>query len=205
MARRRWNHESAADILRASGAEPREPYSGYGKPWKCECLSCHQIVTPRFSNVLKGHSPCRPCWYRKNGLRQRRTHESAERLMVENDLRPLEPYPGALKPWKCRCMRCGEVAEPRFNAIQQGQGGCQRRAQEAGHMRAGLRKPKPYPSCGRHAYSHWSPSVMATHRGVADALTAARNGHRHSITSNRVIAAALSVLNALFTPRKRMP
>lgn len=98
---RRWDHEAAAEIMRSAGVEPLAPYPGYDQPWKCECHSCHRIVTPQFSNVKKSHNPCKWCSYKDNAIRQRRAHETAERLMVENGLQPLEPYQTALKPWKC--------------------------------------------------------------------------------------------------------
>ncbi len=39
-------------------------------------------------------------------------------------LEPLAPYPGATKPWRCRCINCGEEVHPRYNNVASGQGGC---------------------------------------------------------------------------------
>jgi len=172
--------------MRTAGVEPLEPYPGYGEPWKCRCRSCRRTVTPRFSNVLNSHNPCKWCSYRENALRQRRPHESAERVMVENGLQPLEPYPGALKPWKCRCMRCGAVVTPRFGAVQQGQGGCLKCAQEAraqacrtpeaeaaAIMRgAGLQPLEPY----RNVNTPWRSRCLVCGREAAPTLHNIKSG-----------------------------
>jgi recombinational DNA repair protein (RecF pathway) len=107
--------------------------------------------------------------------------------MVENGLWPLEPYPGALKPWQCRCMRCGDVVSPRYNAIQQGQGGCQRCAQEAradacrtpeaetvSIMRAaGLQPLEPY----RNGNTPWRSRCLDCGQEVTSTLHNIKSGH----------------------------
>lgn len=47
------------------------------------------------------------------------------RPMIDAGMEPLEPYPGAQKPWGCRCLRCGTVGSPRRDNIVHGWGGCQ--------------------------------------------------------------------------------
>ena len=44
--------------------------------------------------------------------------------MRKAQLKPLEPYKSALSKWKCLHIPCGEVVYPKYNWIQQGQGGC---------------------------------------------------------------------------------
>jgi hypothetical protein len=44
--------------------------------------------------------------------------------MLNASLEPLDPYPGALQLWRCRCTKCGYEVFPRFNDIHQGNGGC---------------------------------------------------------------------------------
>lgn len=39
-------------------------------------------------------------------------------------LEPLEPYPGSLRPWKCRCAKCGRTVQPCYSTIQRDSGGC---------------------------------------------------------------------------------
>ena len=45
-------------------------------------------------------------------------------LMRAAALEPLEPYPGSLRPWKCRCAKCGRTVQPCYSTIQRGSGGC---------------------------------------------------------------------------------
>jgi hypothetical protein len=49
--------------------------------------------------------------------------EAAAALAVERDLEPLEPYPGATFPWRCRCLRCGAEAAPTYHSLKVA-GGC---------------------------------------------------------------------------------
>jgi hypothetical protein len=37
---------------------------------------------------------------------------------------PLEPYPGVLSKWRCRCRSCREEITPQLTVIQQGCGAC---------------------------------------------------------------------------------
>ena len=48
----------------------------------------------------------------------------AERAMLSAGLKPLEPYKSALSKWKCRCIKCKSIVNPKLNSIQQGHGGC---------------------------------------------------------------------------------
>ncbi len=48
----------------------------------------------------------------------------AEKVMLEAGLKPLEPYRNALTKWKCRCLKCGQIVNPKLNSIQQGGSGC---------------------------------------------------------------------------------
>jgi len=44
------------------------------------------------------------------------------REMLAASLRPLEPYPGkAAAPWRCECLRCGDVVIARLQKIRSGQ------------------------------------------------------------------------------------
>lgn len=45
--------------------------------------------------------------------------------MRDAALEPLDPYPGNVAPWRCTCIKCGNVVSPTRANIQAGQGGCQ--------------------------------------------------------------------------------
>ena len=111
--------------MRAAGAEPLEPYPGNAHaPWRCRCLRCGAEVTPRVAKIRHGRGPCLACGNREAGERRQAAHvEIAEATMRALGLEPVEPYPGALTPWRCRCVTCGREVTPRY-ANAQGLTGC---------------------------------------------------------------------------------
>jgi hypothetical protein len=48
----------------------------------------------------------------------------AIQLMFEANLEPLEQFPGSQYHWKCRCLLCGNIVNPKYTDIQAGSGGC---------------------------------------------------------------------------------
>jgi hypothetical protein len=117
----RLTDEQTRPIMLAAGLEPLEPYPDKNNgPWRCrcECLACGETVTPRHSNVIRGHQGCRYC--SGNGLPD---HHAAATMLAAR-LRPLEPFPGTMNPWRCECMDCGRTLTPRHNTIQNVRGGC---------------------------------------------------------------------------------
>ena len=53
--------EAAAEFMRLQGVNPLVEYPGSGNPWRCECLKCGKVVTPRYSGVRFGQGPCKHC------------------------------------------------------------------------------------------------------------------------------------------------
>jgi hypothetical protein len=45
-------------------------------------------------------------------------HEDAEGIMFAARLRPLDPYPGGDKPWRCQCLKCEREVTPRFRDVR---------------------------------------------------------------------------------------
>ncbi len=75
-------------------------------------------------------------------------------MMRSAGLEPLEPYPGATPPWRCRHVPCGREVKPRYSSIKRGGGPCRWCApnapvdpdEAAALMRsAGLEPLEPYP------------------------------------------------------------
>lgn len=124
----KWTHETASHVMLAAGVEPIMPYPGTAQPWQCRCLACHRVVTPSFGNVRRGVSKgCQYCAIdaSKGQGKRRWTHESASEVMLKADLKPMETFPGANKPWSCECQRCGNLVTPRLSAVRRGaSGGC---------------------------------------------------------------------------------
>ena len=53
MARgKKFDPQVAEKVMFKAGLKPLELYKGSGIKWKCKCLKCKKIVTPRYSNIL---------------------------------------------------------------------------------------------------------------------------------------------------------
>ena len=135
---------------------PLEPFPGPSEAWRCECMVCGTEVMARHSNIKSGWGACQVC-ARASQVEQRRMPEVEAIALARNaDLEPLDPFPGVMAPWRCRCLTCGEEVTPLLNNIQKGQTGCGWCSgryvdpdERARTMRiAGLDPQEPYP--GRH-------------------------------------------------------
>lgn len=112
--------QDVRDALRVGGVEPMEPYPGrLDRPWRSVCLRCGRTVTPRPAVVI--HRGSDPCIYCSGGLL---AEEDAVQTMREAGLEPIDSFPGARPPWRCRCVRCGREVTPRLYSIKKGNGGC---------------------------------------------------------------------------------
>lgn len=109
--------EEAVELMRAHDFEPLKPYPGSLKPWPCRCLKCGKKSSPPFALVKSQGTRCRYC--------QRKTVDpkDAERIMRKGGFVPLTPYPGADKPWDCRCKKCKKTVSPTLGTVRSG-GGC---------------------------------------------------------------------------------
>ena len=54
----------ALELLKQRKLKPLEQFAGNSHKWRCECLVCHEIVTPRVSNIKKGQGACINCYLR---------------------------------------------------------------------------------------------------------------------------------------------
>jgi recombinational DNA repair protein (RecF pathway) len=111
-------------IMRNSNLEPLEPYETSQTKWKCRCLKCGEIVSPRYTTIAQGGGGCMNCSRIEQIGRGRLDESAAIAIMRGKNLEPLEPYPGAMVPWKVKCLDCGNLANPRYAHIQQGRKGC---------------------------------------------------------------------------------
>lgn len=108
----------ASELMREKGFIPQVPYPGNGVGWHCKCAKCGRDVYPAYNTVNGRNSGCKYC----KGVFV--DEDDAVEFMLENNLEPLVPYPGASQPWKCKCLVCGKKVSPRYGGIVQGQGGC---------------------------------------------------------------------------------
>ena len=139
--------EIAENIMRKSLLEPLVPYPGSKINWKCKCMKCGEIVYPNYGDINQGDGGCKYC------AKHFVNPEEAVALMRFNNLEPLEPYKNTMKPWKCKCLRCGKLVTPRHASLQKGSGGCKYCAKvfvdaedAINTMRSGGLEPlQPYP------------------------------------------------------------
>jgi len=110
--------KEAIASMKKSGLRPLVPYPGSRKPWKCRCDVCQRIIYPSYEVTVNRNGGCVYCTGHKVDA------SDAKKLMLENGLKPLEPFPGAAKKWKCKCETCKRVVAPMYTSVQAGQGGC---------------------------------------------------------------------------------
>ena len=113
---KRVDPAEAEAFMIGRGLQPLVKFPGSKPPWSCQCLKCGNQVSPRYRAIVAGGG-CKYC----AGI----VADAVERdeVMRRSGLEPLEEYPGALKPWRCRCTVCQHEVSPRFTAVKRG-GGC---------------------------------------------------------------------------------
>lgn len=55
----------AENVMLEAGLKPLVPYKSANTNWKCRCLNCESIVTPRYSTVYRHGAGCKTCRYAK--------------------------------------------------------------------------------------------------------------------------------------------
>ena len=71
-------------------------------------------------------------------MARRLDDKAARKLMLDAGVEPLVPYPGNLKRWKSRCLRCGAIVFPMRSNVQKGQGACKPCGTFEAHSKARL-------------------------------------------------------------------
>jgi Zn finger protein HypA/HybF involved in hydrogenase expression len=111
-------------VMREAKLEPLEDFKLSNAKWKCKCLGCESIVYPSYSSIQSGYGGCKKCGRKKIGDKSRLDQMVAIRRMKAANWEPVEPYVSSNKPWKCRCLDCGNISSPTYAHIQQGRKGC---------------------------------------------------------------------------------
>ena len=114
--------QDVIDFMLSNGFEPLEDYPGNKSKWKCRHIPCGAVVYPKYNKVQQGslNSGCKDC------SEKYVDPSAAEKLMVLAGGIPQEPYPGANKKWKCKCLNCGEIVDALYSTVRGGGGVCQR-------------------------------------------------------------------------------
>ena len=116
--KRRTSEDKAINTMLKANLEPLESYTNTKTKWKCRCQICQRIVYPTLGDIVNGDGGCGYC------SRTRVDVEEAIDLMLNSQLKPLEPYKNSKAKWKCQCLKCGKIVNPSYEVILQGQGGC---------------------------------------------------------------------------------
>jgi hypothetical protein len=116
--------KSASRELKSFGVTTLDVFPGVKHPWRSQCDNCRKLISPRLGDVRNGHHPCKYCSKKLQTLSQRIDADVAMSEMREANLKPLDPYPGAGKPWKSKCLVCHRIGSPRLASIRRGHIGC---------------------------------------------------------------------------------
>lgn len=118
----RMSQEDAFTLARKAKLEPLEPYESSQKKWKCRCTRCDSIVYPMATSLQRGQGGCLKCGYAENKRKQLTPQEEAIAFIRSRGFEPLVPYPGVNRPWKAKCLKCGEITAPHLNRVKSGTG-----------------------------------------------------------------------------------
>jgi hypothetical protein len=110
--------KKAVEVALEKGFWPNESYSGIKEPWEVTCIDCNSVIKTTYSKLFQKSFKCETC--------NPNLHEEKIAVMLQANLKPLEPYPGnSAKIWKCQCMLCGFECYPRFYDVsKRNKGGC---------------------------------------------------------------------------------
>ena len=116
----------ALGLMREAGLEPNEPFQRSNAKWSCTCLVCGNTdCAPTYNDIQSGKGGCWKCRNKKIGDSLRLDAAASAALMRAAGWQPLEPYPGAGKPWQCSCVVCWREYPKKLSHVKNGTAGCQ--------------------------------------------------------------------------------
>jgi hypothetical protein len=100
----------AIGLMKKSGFNTLSPYPGSNKPWKSQCQTCKKFTSPTYWNVSRGIG-CKFCSKRAVDPKD------AVAAMKRRGFKTLEPFPGAVAPWKVECLTCKRKFQTPFHSL----------------------------------------------------------------------------------------
>jgi len=100
----------AVKLMKKSGFKTLIAYPGSNTPWKSQCLTCKKTTSPTYWNVVKGIG-CKFCSKRAVDPKD------AVEAMKKRGLKTLEPFPGAVTPWRVQCLTCKKKFKAPFHSL----------------------------------------------------------------------------------------
>lgn len=104
--------------------KPLEPYKGANSKWKCECLNCGTVVTPKYGDIQQGKGGCKKCGIENRVNPNKYSQDEAIEILKLVGLSALEPYKSTGDKWKCLCLTCGKTVTPMLGTIIADKSGC---------------------------------------------------------------------------------
>lgn len=95
---KRLTESEARGIMLAAGFKPQVPFQSSSTPWLSICIKCKREVSPNLNSVKSKGTGCGFC--SGNAVHP----DDALKVMEKAKLKPLVRFPGAGKPWKCKCL-----------------------------------------------------------------------------------------------------
>lgn len=145
MAHNSINPELAAKKMIERGVRPLERYQNSNARWKCECLTCGQIVFPRYGTVVTaGRGGCDFCAKKRAGeTRNKRIREVDFPAACEAaNVTPLTDFVDAFTKISLRCNTCGHKFQKVWSPLRDGKGcpKCSRIQQTKNELALGMEK-----------------------------------------------------------------
>jgi len=100
----------AVKLMKKSGFKTLIAYPGSNTPWRSQCLTCKKTTSPTYWNVAKGIG-CKFCSNRAVDPKD------AVAAMKKRGFKTLEPFPGAVAPWRVECLTCKKKFEVPFHSL----------------------------------------------------------------------------------------
>jgi len=178
---RKLDPKVAERVMLKANLKPLVPYRNVRTKWKCRCLKCKKIIYANYSHVKIGDGGCAWCAGNITDLK------NIMMVMKKARLKPLEPYKNAFTKWKCKCMECKNIVQPKYNSIQQNKGGCKTCGNEKASitsrmpeqlavdrmLKAKLKPIVPY----RNNLTKWKSICLKCNRTVFPMLSDISGGH----------------------------
>ena len=139
------NPEIAAKRMIERGVRPLEPYQNSNKRWKCECLTCGNVVYPRYSTVVPGgRGGCDFCAKKRAGETRNQKIRQIDfpAACVAANVTPLSPFVDAFTKIALQCNACDHKFEKVWSPLRDGKGcpKCSRKAQTKSELERGKYK-----------------------------------------------------------------
>ena len=125
MAHNSVDPDVAAKRMIERGVKPLEPYTSSSTRWKCECLTCGQIVSPRYGTVVvAGKGGCDSCAKRQAAkTRNKQTREIDFPAACEAvNVTALSEYVDASTKIELQCNTCGHKFPMAWSPLREGRG-----------------------------------------------------------------------------------